>query len=75
MVWAGRGHVTRRGALAGLAAIAVRPALGAELPVVRLGILPSGTVQWVADVITRHKLDQAHGFALQTTQLANTEAA
>ena len=75
MVWAGIGHVTRRGALAGLAAIAARPALGAALPVVRLGILPSGTVQWVADVITRHKLDQAHGFALQTTQLANTEAA
>jgi NitT/TauT family transport system substrate-binding protein len=56
------------------------PALGGvaaqPLPqnTVRLGFLPSGTVHWVADVIVRHKLDEAHGFSLQTTRLANTEA-
>jgi NitT/TauT family transport system substrate-binding protein len=45
------------------------------MPAVRLGILPFGTVHWIAATITRHKLDEAHGFTLQTAQLANTEAA
>jgi NitT/TauT family transport system substrate-binding protein len=43
-------------------------------PTLRLGILPFGTVQWIADVITHHKIDAAHGFSLQTVTLANTEA-
>jgi NitT/TauT family transport system substrate-binding protein len=65
----------RRGFLGAAAALAALPAAAATPPVVRLGILPSGTVQWIADVITRHELDQAHGFTLATTRLANTEAA
>ena len=40
----------------------------------RLGILQFGTVQWVADVIGRNKLDSSHGFTLQTQTLANTDA-
>ncbi len=63
---------TRRGLLAGLFALGVLPARAAT--VVRLGILPFGSVQWVADVIAYHKLDASHGFTLQTSRLANTEA-
>ncbi len=59
----------------GLAAFAVPAARADAAPTVRLGILPFGTVQWVADVIARHALDRAHGFILSTTPLANTEAA
>ncbi len=44
-------------------------------PVLRLGILPFGSVQWVADTMVRHRLDQSHGFTLQTQRIANTEAA
>jgi NitT/TauT family transport system substrate-binding protein len=47
---------------------AVRP------PQVRLGILQFGTVQWVGDIIRRHALDTANGFALTTVTLANTDA-
>lgn len=47
---------------------AVRP------PEVRLGILQFGTVQWVGDIISRHALDTANGFALTTVTLANTDA-
>ena len=41
---------------------------------VRLGVLQFGTVQWIADVIRRRKLDAGHGFALNPAPLANTEA-
>jgi len=61
--------------LGGLAAAAASPGFAADLPKIRLGILPFGTVQWVADVILRHGLDRAHGYTLQKTVLANTEAA
>jgi NitT/TauT family transport system substrate-binding protein len=67
-------RVAAGGALAGLAP-ALPPAFAAAAPVLRLGVLPFGTVQWIADVIRRHGLDTANGFALQTSQLANTEAA
>jgi len=67
--------IGRRGLVAMLAAMAAAPADARENPVVQLGILPFGTVQWIAATIQLHRLDQAHGFALQTTKLANTEAA
>jgi NitT/TauT family transport system substrate-binding protein len=67
--------IGRRCFTATLAAMAASPSYGSENPVVRLGILPFGTVQWVATIIQLHRLDQAHGFVLQTTRLANTEAA
>lgn len=65
----------RRGFGAGLGAMAALPASAASLPAVKLGILPFGTVQWIAAIIQRHRLDEAHGFTLQTTKLATTEAA
>jgi NitT/TauT family transport system substrate-binding protein len=61
--------MNRRTFLATATAFAASPT-----PVVHLGILQFGTVQWVADVIRRHDLDTKHGFALQTTTLANTDA-
>lgn len=65
-------RLRRRTLLASLAALPL--AAMAPLPL-RLGILPFGTVQWIADVIAHHGLDAAHGFKLQTVTLANTEAA
>ena len=62
------------GAVAGLASRAL-PVRAAETPVVRLGTVQFGTAQWAADVIQRNHLDVAHGFALQTVMLANTDAA
>jgi NitT/TauT family transport system substrate-binding protein len=46
----------------------------AERPVIRLGLVQFGTVQWLADVVHRHALDAAHGFTLATEPLANTDA-
>jgi NitT/TauT family transport system substrate-binding protein len=61
--------------LALAAAARLAPAARAAAPpTVRLGVLPFGTVHWVADVIRRHALDAAHGFALQPVLLANPEA-
>ena len=62
------------GAATGLAVASARVTSGLALPAVRLGTLQFGTVQWIADVIRRHELDARHGFALQTTTLANTDA-
>jgi NitT/TauT family transport system substrate-binding protein len=74
-----RMRVTRRGllamALGGAAAPAISCRAAASAASLRLGVLPFGTVQWIADVIRRHGLDAAHGFRLDTIQLANTEAA
>jgi NitT/TauT family transport system substrate-binding protein len=61
--------MNRRTFLAAATAFAAAPT-----PTVHLGILQFGTVQWVADIIRRHDLDTKHGFALQTTTLANTDA-
>jgi NitT/TauT family transport system substrate-binding protein len=65
----------RRAFLATGLGLALAPAGPARAEsVVRLGTLQFGTVQWVADVIRRNGLDAAHGVALQTTTLANTDA-
>ncbi|HET9019579.1 MAG TPA: ABC transporter substrate-binding protein [Acetobacteraceae bacterium] len=62
-------------ALAAGAASGLRGARAAEAPPpVRLGVLQFGTVQWVAEVIRRNRLDVAHGFTLQTEKLANGDA-
>ena len=50
------------------------PARAGATPEVRLGILQFGTVQWVAEIIRRHGLDTANGFALTAVTLANTDA-
>jgi NitT/TauT family transport system substrate-binding protein len=70
-----RPGLPRRAFLAGAGVLAASPSVAADRPVLNLGILPSGTVQWIADVIRRNGLDRAHGFALHTSRLANTEAA
>jgi NitT/TauT family transport system substrate-binding protein len=70
-----RPELQRRTFLAGAAAVGATPALAAGLRALHLGVLPFGTIQWIADVIRRHGLDRANGFALQTTTVANTEAA
>jgi NitT/TauT family transport system substrate-binding protein len=62
----------RRACLA--AALAAVAAPAAAAPPLRLGVLQFGTVQWVAEVIRRHALDQAHGFALETITLASNDA-
>jgi NitT/TauT family transport system substrate-binding protein len=68
--------VRRRTVLAsGAAALAAGvPGWARAASGVRLGVLQFGTVQWVGDVIQRHGLDSAHGFALATVTLANNDA-
>jgi NitT/TauT family transport system substrate-binding protein len=69
--------VGRRLVLAGGAAAwstGLLPARAVTVPEVRLGILQFGTVQWVGDIIRRHGLDAANGFALSAVTLANTDA-
>lgn len=46
-----------------------------EKPVLRLGILPFGTVSWEAEIIRRRGLDEAAGYRLETLRLANNDAA
>ena len=70
-----RDGLPRRAFMAGAGLLAARPAFAAQAPVLRLGVLPFGTVQWIADVIRRNALDKANGFVLHTSLLANTEAA
>lgn len=60
-------------ALAGMLGMTAAQA-AAQSASVRLGILQFGTVQWIADVIHRHRLDAAHGLTMTTTVLANTDA-
>lgn len=68
----------RRAVLAGAAVFAASAGAGAAaaaLPVLRLGVLVFGSVQWVASVILRHGLDRAQGFVLQTQHIANNDTA
>jgi NitT/TauT family transport system substrate-binding protein len=61
--------------LVALAWLAAAPVRAEPLPVVRIGVLKFGTVNWELDVIRRHGLDRAHGFALEPTELAGKEGA
>lgn len=63
----------RRSLLASGLALSM-PVRAAESVPIRLGLVQSGTVQWIADTILRHRLDTARGFSLRTTVLANPEA-
>ena len=65
---------SRRATLATAFALGIGRARAASPAIVKLGVLPFGSVQWVADVIIHHQLDRAHGFTLQTVRIANTEA-
>ncbi len=65
--------IRRRSLLGALAGTILAPrAFAADA--VRLGILPFGTVQWVAEVIRHDRLDARHGCALATVTLANNDA-
>lgn len=71
--------IMRRGALAVLAMIAAvmtnPAALAAEpLPVLRLGALKFGTVNWELDVIRHHGLDEANDFVLEVVDMAGNNA-
>ncbi len=47
----------------------------AELPVVKVGVLKFGTVNWELDVVKHHGLDKANGFELQIIPFAKGDAA
>lgn len=70
--------LSRRGLLA-TAALWPLPALvtgaRAASETIKVGVLPFGTVGWEAAVIKARKLDEAHGFTLQTVKLAGNDAA
>jgi NitT/TauT family transport system substrate-binding protein len=59
--------------LAAFAWLATTPARAEPLPLVRIGVLKFGTVSWELDVIRRHQLDRANGFALEATELAGKD--
>lgn len=44
-------------------------------PVVRVGVLKYGTVNWELDVMRRNALDHAHGFTLEPVELAGKDGA
>ncbi|WP_407333301.1 ABC transporter substrate-binding protein [Enterovibrio sp. 27052020O] len=48
--------------------------LATELPVVKVGVLKFGTINWEMDVIKRNKLDEKAGFVLDITPLAAKNA-
>ena len=47
----------------------------AELPVLRIAVLPVGTVNWELDTIRHHGLDTANGFTLEVQGVAGGAAA
>ena len=51
------------------------PAGAGELPVVRLGVLEFGTVNWELDVIRHHGLDRANGFVMEVKGYGGDQAA
>ena len=57
--------------LVGVAASAAH----AELPVVRVGVLKFGTVNWELDVMRRDGLDRAHGIVVKPLELAGRDGA
>lgn len=61
-----------------LVVVAALPSRAAETgarPTVRVGTLKFGTVNWELDVMARHGLDRAHGFALKTVDFAGKDGA
>ncbi len=58
-----------------LGSLGAVPTRAEPLPVVRIGVLKFGTVNWELDVIRRHGLDRAHGFAIEPTELAGKDGA
>ena len=48
---------------------------GADLGIIRIGVLKFGTVNWELDVIKHHGLDAKEGFTLEVTGFGGNEAA
>jgi NitT/TauT family transport system substrate-binding protein len=71
--------ISRRQALLAGAAAAAALLPGrvraAPPPVVRVGVLPFGTVAWEAETIRRSGLDEAAGYRLEPVRLATNDAA
>lgn len=59
-------------AAACLVAVVARPA--AAEPVLRIGVLKFGTVSWVMDVVSHHRLDAAEGLSIAPTEFASNPA-
>jgi NitT/TauT family transport system substrate-binding protein len=55
------------------AATAAPVARASDLPVVRVGTLKFGTVDWELDVMRRHGLDRAHGFIARPVDFAGKD--
>jgi NitT/TauT family transport system substrate-binding protein len=51
------------------------PLQASELPIVRVGVLKFGTVNWELDVMRRHALDRAYGIDVETLELAGKDGA
>ncbi|ACL60800.1 ABC transporter substrate-binding protein [Methylobacterium nodulans] len=66
--------LSRRGLLAA-AALWPLPLGAREASVLRVGVLPFGTVSWEAAVIKERRLDAAQGFSLESLRLAGNDAA
>jgi len=70
--------LSRRRLLLASLALGVAPRLSApadELPVVRLGVLKFGTVNWELDVLRRHGFDRAHSVTVEPLELAAKDGA
>jgi NitT/TauT family transport system substrate-binding protein len=70
-------RLSRRQLCAGLiaaSAFAFTPRVGLTMPRLRAATLKFGTVNWLLNVITHHKLDEAEGFKLDIIELASTNA-
>lgn len=72
--------LTRRRALGALLAVLGLTMAGIvlpraeEMPVIRIGVLENGTVNWELQTIKDHGLDRDNGFTLQTLPLAGNPA-
>lgn len=68
-------HVIYRLALAAVACVGLmRVVMAGDLPVVRLGLLQFGTVNWEVSVM-RNGIDRAHGIQIDAVSLADKDAA
>ncbi len=63
----------RGGVLVLVLIVSLGPVRPEPLSVVRVGVLKFGTVNWELDVVRRHGLDRAHGFALDAVELAGKD--
>ncbi len=70
--WILRYGVAATAALA-FAQLAATGARAASLPIVRIGTLKFGTVDWELDVMRRHGLDRANGFIAQPVDFAGKD--